>query len=568
MLIIMKKYIRLFAFTAIALMTTACSDFLDADNKSNVTDEQFFSSETGFQTLLNNAYESLHDVYANSNYTEFFQAGTDLYADARNYIDDGLHEYETLTPENSSMSTLYKNCYTGIRKAYAVVSYAENANVDDATKQRSIMEARALAANYYYILVNTFGGVPLMKEFVDNAEYGYPKSSAQEVYEYIISELEAVVASNALKASTAAQGGGEISQEAAKAMLAKTYLSAAWDLSDNSYFTKAAQYADEVIANRKLTTPFADLWDGNGSNDDNAEFLWDLEYDYASANNTVSGGNSWQNMYCNHFGGQEDNAKATHSDFVVTLHCLQYFERGDERYNATFMKELPFIANGSAYSYWDYYKNNRSYIGEPIQYYYPAWYETEEDYEAWKAQDPDNRKDALIVPQSDNSIEPYANGKAVDYVTLVTYSMANPAVHKFDDGKTAMYAEKTDYRDIHIITLPEMYLVAAEAYLKAGDTATALARLNVVRERAGVADASDISIDSILKERACELLGQGSRWIDLRRTQKLVEYNNLYNPQIQGRAAQCIGEKLLRPIPQTAIDANESLTEADQNPGY
>jgi len=77
-----------------------------------------------------------------------------------------------------------------------------------------------------------------------------------------------------------------------------------------------------------------------------------------------------------------------------------------------------------------------------------------------------------------------------------------------------------------------------------------------------------IDIDVILKERACELFGQGSRWIDLRRTQKLVEYNDLYNPQIRGRAALCIGQKLLRPIPQGAIDANESLSNADQNPGY
>ena len=37
-----------------------------------------------------------------------------------------------------------------------------------------------------------------------------------------------------------------------------------------------------------------------------------------------------------------------------------------------------------------------------------------------------------------------------------------------------------------IITLPEMYLVAAEAYLKAGDNPKALARLNEVHQRAGL----------------------------------------------------------------------------------
>lgn len=54
----------------------------------------------------------------------------------------------------------------------------------------------------------------------------------------------------------------------------------------------------------------------------------------------------------------------------------------------------------------------------------------------------------------------------------------------------------------------------------------------------------------------------------MRRTQKLVEYNNLYNPRLKGFAQQAIGQKLLRPIPQAAIDANKLLTAADQNPGY
>ena len=56
--------------------------------------------------------------------------------------------------------------------------------------------------------------------------------------------------------------------------------------------------------------------------------------------------------------------------------------------------------------------------------------------------------------------------------------------------------------------------------------------------------------------------------MELRRTGKLIEYNNLYNPNLLGTAATAIGEKLLWPIPQAAIDANDQLTSADQNPGY
>lgn len=408
-----------------------------------------------------------------------------------------------------------------------------------------------------------------MKDYVADVQTGYPKSSVVDVYTYIIEELENVIAAGAMEKSTALDGGGRISIESARALLAKTYLAAAWDLDKKDYFAKAAQVADDVIANRALVTPFEDLWRADCSGDDNEEFIWDVEYDYATAANTVSGGHPWSSFYCNHMGGQEDHGKGSTSAFIATLHALQCFEKGDIRYGVTFMKELPDIVTASAYWYWDWYKNGGTFIGIPLKRYYPAWYETEEDIDAWKALDPENRKNTWILPMSDHTRDPqeYMPGE-IDYEEFVTYSYGGAPCRKFDDSNTASYSNKTDYRDIHIITLPEIYLVAAEAYLKAGDKGNALLRLNEVRRRARLDAVTEINVDVILKERACELFGQGSRWIDLRRTQKLVEYNDLYNPQIKGRAAQMIGKKLLRPIPQAAIDANELMSAEDQNPGY
>mgnify|MGYP001417864770 FL=1 len=234
------------------------------------------------------------------------------------------------------------------------------------------------------------------------------------------------------------------------------------------------------------------------------------------------------------------------------------------------MKELPDLLNG-VYSYWTFYKNDGNFIGTPIKRYYPAWYETEEDIEEWRRLDPENRKNTWIIPMSDATREPqgYREG-VITYEQMVGYNYGGSPCRKFDDSYTLknIYSEKDDYRDIHIITLSEIYLVAAEAYFKAGNEQSALARLNEVRRRAELPAASTIDIDAILKERVCELFGQGSRWFDLRRTKKLVEYNNLYNKRLEGRAQQAIGEKLLRPIPQAAIDANDQMSSADQNPGY
>lgn len=551
---------------------TSCSDFLDASNKSNVTAKQSFATKEGLNNLVNDAYQHLQNVYAAPLFTSCFSAGTDMYADARNKMNEALNTYETLTPENTDIKNLYTYLYSGIRAANSVSYYAQTAQVDDKTKSQLIGEARVLAAYEYYLLVNNFGGVPIMKDFLTTADTGYPKSSPEDVYAYIISELEEVISKNVLQASTATKGGGRISQETAKAILAKTYLSAAWDLNKQDYFSKAAALANEVIAGRKLTTPFAKLWKADGSGDDNEEFLWDVEYDLATANNTTSGGTEWSGYYCNYLGGNEDNIKATTSSYVPTLYALHCFKKGDQRYDATFMKELPDINKGNAAGtgYWTWYKNGESLVGKPVTRYYSAWYETDADFEAWKAIDPANRANTYRIPMDSQTKEAQnMDGKDMDYYDNQQLVYGSSPCKKFDDSKTAKTEKNTCYRDIHIITLPEMYLVAAEAYLKAGDNPKALARLNEVHQRAGLpALTGTVTIDDILDENACENFGNEARWMDLRRTQTLVTRCTKYNHEMGDKAAQYIGKKLLRPIPQAAIDANDQLTLADQNPGY
>lgn len=569
----MKKILYSVALAACCMGTmTSCSDFLDASNKSNVTAKQSFATKEGLNNLVNNAYQHLQNVYAAPLFTSCFSAGTDMYADARNKMNEALNTYETLTPENTDIKNLYTYLYSGIRAANSVSYYAQTAQVDEKTKGQLVGEARVLAAYEYYLLVNNFGGVPIMKDFLTTADTGYPKSSAADVYAYIISELEDVIGKNVLQASTATKGGGRISQETAKAILAKTYLSAAWDLNKQEYFSKAAALADEVIAGRKLTTPFAKLWKADGSGDDNEEFLWDVEYDLATANNTTSGGTEWSGYYCNYLGGNEDNIKATTSSYVPTLYALHCFKKGDQRYDATFMKELPDINKGNAANtgYWTWYKNGESLVGKPVTRYYSAWYETDADFEAWKAIDPANRANTYRIPMDSQSKEAQnMDGRDMEYYDNQQLVYGSSPCKKFDDSKTAKTEKNTCYRDIHIITLPEMYLVAAEAYLKAGDNPKALARLNEVHQRAGLsALTGTITIDDILDENACENFGNEARWMDLRRTQTLVTRCTKYNHEMGDKAAQYIGKKLLRPIPQAAIDANDQLTLADQNPGY
>jgi len=60
-------------------MLTGCDDFLTADNKSSVTDADYFATASGFQSLVYDAYAQLTSIYNSSDVTTYFNAGTDLY---------------------------------------------------------------------------------------------------------------------------------------------------------------------------------------------------------------------------------------------------------------------------------------------------------------------------------------------------------------------------------------------------------------------------------------------------------------------------------------------------------
>lgn len=90
-----------------------------------------------------------------------------------------------------------------------------------------------------------------------------------------------------------------------------------------------------------------------------------------------------------------------------------------------------------------------------------------------------------------------------------------------DDG---IPTEDLQTKNIAVFRLAETYLFAAEANMMLGDKPTAITQLNKVRNRAGVPNATDITIDSILYEQAKELAFEGRRLYMLKRLGLLYNY--------------------------------------------
>ena len=119
-------------------------------------------------------------------------------------------------------------------------------------------------------------------------------------------------------------------------------------------------------------------------------------------------------------------------------------------------------------------------------------------------------------------------------------------------------------KNLRVIRLGEIYLIHAEAAIEMGDTASARASLNTIRNRAGLANTTALTAaelkDAIYKERRVEMAMEHDRMFDLRRT---------------GRAGTVLraagipfvdGKHELYPIPQRQIDLSGG--KLTQNPNY
>lgn len=164
----------------------------------------------------------------------------------------------------------------------------------------------------------------------------------------------------------------------------------------------------------------------------------------------------------------------------------------------------------------------------------------------------DTRRDATII----------FRGETLWDDLLVPNTVSNPMYNQ------KAYVSKTDEtfngddwnsnKNVRILRYAEVLLMNAEAALNVGgDAATPL---NMVRNRAGLANAPVVDIMAIWKERRVELAFEHDRYFDLVR---------------QGRAGEVLrahgknfvdGKNELFPIPQTQIDLSGGLLE--QNPGY
>ena len=173
----------------------------------------------------------------------------------------------------------------------------------------------------------------------------------------------------------------------------------------------------------------------------------------------------------------------------------------------------------------------------------------------------DSRKNANFYFQGD------VTGGGVTISNLPSPGGGNAGWKKYQNYYKDANEDMESGINMKYLRYADVLLMMAEAELKrpGGDVATAMGYLNEVRTRPSVAlpvrvtTDPDQAFDYIVHERKVELAGEQVRYNDILRwgmTDLLVPHGFQ------------VGKHELMPIPTAEIANNESLTQADQNPGY
>ena len=293
------KYILAAGLVCCGLSTTmtSCNDVLDEQPRSQF-DPTFFTTKAGIEGGLTSLYAHLRYFYGNGYYLNSLETGTDEYTWAQsadgNFKDADLSGVGSMNPNNSIAGGCWGTAFANINTASGIIENGAAAGIDDAL----LAEAYFFRAFDYFILVQTYGGVPLdlgagELKFNTSTVRTSVRNTVPEVYAAIFADLEKAIADLPENPRLT----GTATKNLARLYLSKAYLTYAWWLENpnniptypecsrdasqaNSYFQKAYDMAKQAIDNPGPYGLQPTFYDVNvATNDRNSEIMLYADHD-------------------------------------------------------------------------------------------------------------------------------------------------------------------------------------------------------------------------------------------------------------------------------------------------
>jgi starch-binding outer membrane protein, SusD/RagB family len=462
-------------------------------------------------------YESGRFVYGNRNLAMYKLCNSDLIKKGTNLKDDpDMNLYASLNSEfnatNIAVKDLWLGYYNGLTLANRIIETVEYFNTHKEDPRSEDFNDAILGEAYFFraylhkSLIERWDNIVLL-----TTPYNYPQeaeiASRNEVYSLIVSDLDTAII--LLPEAFDFNNKIKVTKGVARHLLSLVHM-------DIGNWAEAADNATQVINDPAYTLlPVNQLSDiFSIDHQDNSEIIFSWHPDISTG------------QYCS-------------CDLFPLYDRLYGVKRSFEQGGRPFARIHP-----SDY-YWTLFEKNDPRL--------EAWHKRYWIYDTDTINDPlpdgVNIGDTVTVDNGENIL-------GWDNALLIV-----PTVTKYwEDNKFGrLLTNSQGYRNIIQYRVSQAYLIAAEAYLHLGNTASAQLYLDNLRTARGLTSIN-ATIENILDEHARELGLEGHRFPMLKRLGILYDRVNA-NPDWTG----IIQPYHVRwPIPQYILD----ITGLPQNEGY
>jgi len=190
-----KEYLIYAVCAMLALVSCEKQGFLDSTQSTDLNEQVVFSDSAYTINFLSGIYENIGFATAPK---RFGGGGLDASTDEAEGAGLGtintFIQFATGTV-NANMITkdAWSTCYTNIRRSNIMLKNLPDAQFADDIKVRATAETRFLRAYYYFILIEHYGGVPLMGDSVYRADDVVPftRNTFAQCVDYIVEECDA-----------------------------------------------------------------------------------------------------------------------------------------------------------------------------------------------------------------------------------------------------------------------------------------------------------------------------------------------------------------------------------------
>ena len=522
-----------FIYLIIGLLFTSCTD-LDVAIKSELTSANFPQTEEQFVAASGSIYSEFAKGYGENywNQTELSSDGAVLTANGGNWFDGGRYKelhLHSWTKNSDIIKSTWSWLYNTINNCNRVDQLFKEAPESDA-KNTAIAELKVMRALCYYLLIDNYGGVPLIKEFGEGLK---PRSTRQEVFNYI--ETEVLESIDYLSTENDISTYGRPNQMTAYALLAKLYLNAEVFIGQNKY-NEVVEMCDKIIENEAsdkvgLSGDYIKMFDYDNGPQIN-EFIFAIPYDENNLQ-AFRPARYWFSIFHPYYWNLN----------FSTSSCV----RGVPEYYDLFAQD----PNDQRENFW---LKEEQYERDGV---------TPMIYPATRIQ-LDSRYDG---PNPDEVVYYHIkHTKEIEFRNIPNFDTGDDVIgrlvgyrsNKFNPSTTQLSRYQSN--DFPVFRYADILLMKAEAILKGATPTlenTPLGIVNRVRQRSNASALTSIDLDILLEERAREMCYENWRRNDL------IRFGKFENSWLLKTDTNT--DHRLFPIPQKEIEANPSLI---QNTSY